>query len=545
MMSPIYFVLMLGGLIFFHEFGHFIIARLFGVRVLEFSIGFGPKIGSFQRGDTVYRIGLLPLGGYVKMLGADPLSDNPDEVLPADSFAQKALWQRALIVLAGPVFNFILPFFIFFFLFASQAQVAPPVLGTLQPDGVAERAGLRPGDRIVEIDGSPIRGWWELERVVSSNAGQALSVTVSRDGGRQLVVSLTPESVTDVVAPELGLTRTVGRIQIELGYRRPFILVSPGSAAAASGLESWDEIVAIGGAPVDRYESVMTSLESLTAPTTLTVLRRAPLAEPEASWFDLESQQARTITFTPKAGDGLLGLRSAEFAIYDVVPGSPEEKAGLTRGDEIVAIDGAKKSSWGVLMADIRGFPGGERALTVARDGVTRTVKVTFEERTVKGEFNTDDAQVLVGMSHCSGYALPEPIPNDARIAYAISKTGSETARVFGLTLASLTGLFTGQVALKQMGGPIFIYEVASRTREEGWTYFFTVMAWLSISLGLINLVPIPVLDGGHLLLFLLEGLRRKPLSMRTRQIAFYIGFSFIAVLMVLVFRNDIMRSFN
>ena len=146
---------MLGGLVFFHEFGHFIVARLCGVTVLEFSIGFGPQIGSFERWGTTWRIGALPFGGYVKMLGHDPMGDPDDYQMPG-SFATKSLWQRSLVVLAGPVFNLILPFFIFFFLFSSQAQIDPALVGAVQPDGVAAKAGIKPGDKIVDIDGDSI-----------------------------------------------------------------------------------------------------------------------------------------------------------------------------------------------------------------------------------------------------------------------------------------------------------------------------------------------------------------------------------------------------
>ncbi|MBT9558062.1 MAG: RIP metalloprotease RseP [Myxococcales bacterium] len=543
-MSIIYFVLMLGGLIFFHEFGHFLIARLFGVRVLEFSIGFGPKIGAFERGHTTYRIGLLPLGGYVKMLGADPLNDAAEEVAPPDSFARKPLWQRSLIVLAGPVFNFILPLPIFFLLFLSEGLVPPATIGTMAPDGVAARAGLMPGDAVRSIDGDEIHGWWQLERAVSGSGGKPLTLGVERDGAALPPITITPDVVTDIIAPELGLTRDVGRIQIELGYRRPVVMVAPGSAAAAAGLQSWDEIVAIGSTPVDRYTSVLKTLAGLTEPTPLRVLRRVPMAGMNAEVAEFETRQALTVSFTLKAGDGTVGLSSSEFVIADVAPDSAAAKAGLAAGDEIIAIDGMKKSSWGVLLNEIRSRPGERCTLTVRRHGEDRAVQLTFDVREEKGEFNTDSKEVVIGLSQRSGYAAPEPVENQSRLSFAAIRTWTETTRVFALTAASLAGLFTGKLGIKSMGGPIFIYEVASRTDSEGWNYFFTVMAWLSISLGLINLVPIPVLDGGHLLLFLMEGIRRRPLSLRTRQIAFYIGFSFIAVLMVLVFRNDIMRAY-
>ncbi len=544
-MSIIYFALLLGPLIFFHEFGHFIVARMCGVRVLEFSIGFGPQLGSFKRGDTVYRIGALPLGGYVKMLGADPLEEIPPEQ-EADSFGAKELWKRTLIVLAGPAFNLILPFFVFFFLFLGQAEVNPAVLGTLQPDGVAAQAGLQPGDIIVEIDGNDVEGWWELQDLVGGNGGKAISVVVERNGVKQPEIELTPKLINEMVAPELGLTRDIGRIQIELAFRKPVIMVAPGSAAAASGLQSWDRIIALDGEPVSRWAHVQHVLKTARSSVQVTVLRETALGTQLKGmdrWQVSTIGPAQTVTFDPASGDATAGLKSAEFFVYDITPESNEAKAGLQRGDEILTLNGRRLSSWGLLQNEVRSHPDQVHTLTYQRDGQEHTVKLTFEQRDHKSEFNTDITSTIFGMVNRSMHGYPDTVSNEKRVAYAIYRTWTETKHVFVLTAASLAGLFTGQVGIKQMGGPIFIYEVASKTGEAGWSYFFKIMVWLSISLGLINLVPIPLLDGGHLMFFLIEAIKRRPVSLRTRQIAAYIGFSMIILLMLLVFKNDLGRS--
>ena len=545
-MSLIYFALLLGPLIFFHEFGHFIVARMFKVTVLEFSIGFGPKLGAFVRNGTVYRIGALPLGGYVKMLGADPMEDIPADQEPG-SFASKPLYQRSLIVLAGPVFNFILPLFVFFFLFLSQSQVSPAILGTLQPDGVAARAGLLPGDVIKSINGEEVGGWWELHDLIGGNGGESISMVVERDGEDLPAINLTPQMMTETISPELGLTKEVGRIQIEIAYRKPIIAVTPGSAAAVAGLESWDHILSIDGEAQHRWEYTLRRLQKSKKPMRVTVLRESALPTADgAATFDLATYSPPIeLTLDPSAGDGTLGLGSAEFVIYDVTPGSAEARAGLERGDEVISLDGRRLSSWGLLGHEISNKPGDERTLKVRRAGVERDVRVTFEVRDKKGEFNTEMETVIMGMVNQSAYDAPDPVTNNRRIGYALYQTWTRTGSVFIMTAASLAGLFTGQVGLKQMGGPIFIYEVAAKTGEAGWTYFFTVMVWLSISLGLINLVPIPLLDGGHLLFFAIEAIKRGPVSLRTRQVASYIGFSFIILLMLLVFRNDIGRNWD
>ena len=545
-MPLVYFILLLGPLIFFHEFGHFIVARLFKVRVLEFSIGFGPKIGAFQRGDTVYRIGILPLGGYVKMLGADPM----EEVQPeqeADSFAAKPLWQRTLIVLAGPVFNLILPIIVFFFVFAAQGQVMPAVVGTLQPDGVADTAGLEPGDVIKSINGEEIEGWWELEDLVGNAAGEQLEAVLERDGEVLPAITLTPERTVETILPELGLEREVGRIQIEASYRRPIVVVDPGGAAAASGLRSWDRIIAVDGEPAERWEYTLRRLQRATQPVRLLLLRDVPMegASERFGAFEFGSLALAEVTLEPGAGDGTLGLRSAELVVYDVTPGSPEEAAGLRRGDEIVSLNGSRLSSWTLFSRRVTSHPDWTHVVTYARDGVESTVGIEFERRQVKGEFNTDMETTIFGVVNRTAHDRPAPITNTKRISYAMHQSWHQTASIFRVTLASLVGLFTGKVGMEQMGGPIFILEVASRTSDAGWGYFFQVMVWLSISLGLINLIPIPLLDGGHLMFFLIEAIKRGPVSLRTRQIAAYVGFSMIILLMLLVTKNDIGRSWD
>jgi regulator of sigma E protease len=545
-LTIVYFVLLLGVLIFFHEFGHFVVARACGVRVLEFSIGFGPTIAAFERGGTVYRIGILPLGGFVRMLGADPTEEVSLED-EADSFNNKELWKRTLVVLAGPAFNLILPFIIFFFVFISVSSVPPAIVGTLTPDGVAEKAGIRPGDVVTSIGGESIGGWWELQRLIGKNGGNPLEIIVERDGRQLPAFQVTPALVHEVVIAELGVERSVGRIQVALDSPKAIVVVDDRSAAYAAGLRSWDHIVAVDGHRVYQWEVVKRTILNKGAPVQLNFLRAGSLFSHSRSWTDaaIKLGLTQTATLDPRQGNLKIGLHSSEFVIRKITEGSAALSAGLQQGDELLSVNGRRFALWDILIDYIRNNPGKRLSFRVRRGSKELLVPVTFEQKKVKDKDNYERIKVIVGLANLSDYSRPKNIPNNKRLAYSLHFTWTETARFFNLTFASLAGLFTGKVSFKQMGGPIAIYEVASKTGTYGWRYFFNVMVWLSISLGLINLLPIPMLDGGHLAFFLIEALKRSPVSLKTRQIASYIGLSMIVLLMVMVFKNDIERNWD
>jgi regulator of sigma E protease len=545
-LTIVYFVLLLGVLIFFHEFGHFVVARACGVRVLEFSIGFGPTIAAFERGGTVYRIGILPLGGFVRMLGADPTEEVSLED-EADSFNNKELWKRTLVVLAGPAFNLILPFIVFFFVFISVSSVPPAIVGTLTPDGVAEKAGIRPGDVVTSIGGESIAGWWELQRLIGKNGGNPLEIIVERDGRQLPAFQVTPALVHEVVIAELGVERSVGRIQVALDSPKAIVVVDDRSAAHAAGLRSWDHIVAVDGHRVYQWEVVKRTILNKGAPVQLNFLRAGSLFSHSRSWTDaaIKLGLTQTATLDPRQGNQKIGLHSSEFVIRKITEGSAALPAGLQQGDELLSINGRRFALWDILIDYIRNNPGKRLSFRVRRGSKELQVPVTFEQKKVKDKDNYERVKVIVGLANLSDYSRPKSIPNNKRLAYSLHFTWTETARFFNLTFASLAGLFTGKVSFKQMGGPIAIYEVASKTGTYGWQYFFNVMVWLSISLGLINLLPIPMLDGGHLAFFLIEFLKRSPVSLKTRQIASYIGLSMIVLLMVMVFKNDIERNWD
>ena len=218
-MSAVYFLLLLGGLIFFHELGHFLAARAMGVHVVTFSIGFGPTLLRFHGrprgpwGPTEYVIAALPLGGYVRMLGDDPAEDLPEISRPV-SFGAKSIWRRLLIVAAGPAFNLILPYFIFFGAGLMAHELTPSVVGMLDESGSAAAAGIEPGDRVVEVNGAEVRYFWQLQEHFGGGPGRTLDVVVDRPSSGRVSVSLTPAVHQERVLPGIEVFEELGRVGI-------------------------------------------------------------------------------------------------------------------------------------------------------------------------------------------------------------------------------------------------------------------------------------------------------------------------------------------
>ena len=546
-MAFVYFILLLGGLIFFHELGHFLTARACGVRVLTFSLGFGPRLFGWtsRRTGTEYVVCALPLGGYVKMLGDDPTEPVSEEDRPF-AFTTQALWKRFLIVFAGPFFNLILPIFIFFILAFSQA-VYPAELGMVIRGGPAWEAGLRAGDRIVAIDGDAVSYWWQLQNRIEGAAGQTLSVEYERDGARH-TAQVQPKSYERVRYADIGAVDRRGQIRVVRSYLEPIVWVEPGSAAELAGLQSWDRVASIDGRPITRWTQVESALRTAGGkPLELMVLRERAWASAETAGVEVGLLGQAIPVKLQAAGDpAAVGLDTAEFRVWSVRQGTPAvDQLGLERGDLVVSLDGEDVPSWLFLESSISDEPEKERVLTFRRGSEELQRRFTAVVKVEKSDLNTDMKVVVFGAFNHGGYGVPDAIANDAKLSLAWHNATYETWDKLKLNVLAISGLFRGRVPLKDLGGPILIYDIAGKTQEQGWNYFFQVMVMLSINLGLLNLLPIPILDGGHLLFFAIEAVKRRPVSMRTRQIATYLGFSLIILLMVLVFKNDLERKWD
>jgi regulator of sigma E protease len=429
-------IVMLGILVFIHELGHFLIAKLFRVKVLKFSLGFGPRLFSRTWGETEYQVCLVPLGGYVQMLG----EGDGEEAVPRTaqerhrSFADKPVSQRLAIVAAGPAMNLLLPLLILpvafligvnFPVFLDEA----PCIGYVLEQSVAGDAGLARGDCIVAVGDQPVVSWIEADKQLLARAGLATDLTVMRTG----------QSV------HLSL---------------------PEDYSGAQGLQG-------------------------------------------------------------------LGLYPRQAAVVGTVhPGTPGERAGLTVGDRILSINGRSVVSWYNIRPLVQAGGGKALTLEVERDGGKITVELVPRraERTEDG--------YLIGISPEVRTRFKRYGPG-AAIVEGVGRTGE----LMHMTLLFLHKLFSGHISAKNIGGPIMVVQIAGAVASQvDLAEILSMLAFLSIQLGILNLLPVPILDGGHLLFGLVELVRRRPLSLQVREVAQQIGLVLIILLMGWAFYNDIMR---
>ena len=549
-MAFIYFILLLGGLIFFHELGHFLAARAMGVQVETFSIGFGPTLFSFKgrKRDglepTEYVVALLPMGGYVKMLGDDPSEELPVYRLQA-SFSHKKIWQRLLIVCAGPAFNLILPYFIYMGMGLILVDRVPSWIGMVDPVGAASKAGLKAGDRVIAIDGEAITSWWQLRDRVSDHPAVPLEMEVERQGADgSITLELTPALVREELLPGIGIFNESGRIGVSPVFLRPFVMVREGSTAFAAGLRDGDLVRSVGGKSVLDYDALLAELDAARgSPVSMTVdrprLSSAPTLVAAAEHDEVH------VTVNPDVQDAWRGLGSWDCLVRKVDSGSPADTLGLKPGDVVLALDEHPCRHWGFLAAALADNPDAMHTMTWASGGEIHSAErhgwLDIVVRPISGD--ADHQVRTFGVITELGRFAPPPIEIEGeRWSYATWSSIRRTHEAVRLNLAAITGLFSGNVPLDELSGPIGIAHLAAKTVDYGWEYFFGLMVWLSVSLGLINLLPIPILDGGHVMFLAMEAVRRQPVSLRTRQVATYMGLAFIVVLMMFVIKNDIER---
>jgi regulator of sigma E protease len=542
-------VLLLGGLIFVHELGHFIAAKSLGVKVLKFSIGFGPRLLGFRWRGTEYLLSALPLGGYVKMAG-----DDPGEVLPAEDAGRGYLeappWKRLVIAFAGPAANLAFPVIIYFGIVLAQngAPVPGPTLGTVQPGSPAAVAGLRAGDRVRSVTPSagatvPVRYFSDIRQVVAPRPGERLEFEVER-GGELLRLAVIPASDREVTPIE---TTVRGVIGVTPAF--PAAIVAPVRPGAAGPVDPFDLVVKAAGRPVRNLGELERALAAAAcAPVDLDVVRERAVALPGAS---VSSPEPMTLRGVPTCAAGKPTLAGAEPTISTfvaaVAPGSPAAAAGLRRGDAIAAVNGRPVRSFRELNQLAPEFTAGRPVRLELLDG--RAVELVPAEQEVVDELTREprkqlvlgffpDQRSLVQSRALLAEEVARAIGPGEALRYAVG----QLTEIVRLTALGIARIVQGEISFKTVGGPIMLFSIAAQAAQEGWESFLFKMALISVNLGLMNLLPIPVLDGGHIAQTLFEVVTRRPLSLRAREIANLVGILLLVSLMIFVFKNDIVR---
>lgn len=429
-------ILMLGVLVFVHELGHFWVAKMCGVKVLKFSLGFGPKLVSKQWGETEYLVCAIPLGGYVQMLGEGGGEQGEDAELTAEerqrSFADKPVSNRLAIVSAGPLMNLLLPLLILPISFMLGVQMPSyveqqPCIGYVAPGSNAAVAGFVAGDCVVSVNQQSVATWNDTNKTFVGAAGDPLSFEVERDG--QLL-----------------------RLEI----------------------------------PDDNKS--------------------------------LEGMQAL----------GLLPFQSAQ--VGGLADNMPAKSAGIREGDLILRIADQPINSWYDLRAIIQGVGANSVPVLLDRAGQQVTVDLVPQQSDAEGAF-------LIGIA-------PMQSSETKRFGFvdAFAEGAKRTWELIELTLVFVQKLFSGSVSAKNIGGPITVVQIAGQAAQTDISAILSVLAFISIQLGILNLLPIPILDGGHILFSVVELIMRRPVSIRAREMAQQVGMAMLLMLMVLAFYNDIVR---
>lgn len=426
-------IAILGVLVFVHELGHFCVAKYTGVKVLKFSLGFGPRLVSRQWGETEYMICAVPLGGYVLMLGEGSGEEGEAaELSPEDearTYAKKSVGVRTAIIAAGPLMNLILPFILLPIAYLLGVSVPayldqPACTGYVASDSAAAKAGFQANDCILMVNGETAPTWDAANNLLISHVGTQLTFKVRRNGKE-----------TELILADGGVEGLLG-----------------------------------------------------------------------------------------------LGLLPPQAAVLGVVaPGMPAATAGLKVGDRIAAIDDTPVASWYELKKTIQLAQGkAQRFLVERKDGTTETLSIVAK---------SENGEYLIGIS-----PLHQSVEKRYGFVDAVRAGWQRGRELIELTYLFIGKLFTGHVSSSNIGGPISVVQLAGQAAQTDFSSILLVLAFLSIQLGILNLLPIPILDGGHLFFNLVELIIRRPLSLRVREIAQQIGLALLLLLMILAFYNDIAR---
>lgn len=525
------FIVFLAPLIFFHELGHFLFARFFGVRVEVFSLGFGPKIFKMVKNHTQYALSIIPLGGYVKMFGDDPLAakEIPEEKRKY-AFVYKSKWARFWIVFGGPLANFIFAFVLFFGLLVVGEKAPEAKFGVVKEKSFFAQMGVKTGDKLLAIDGQEIHGLTDL--AMTDTAKTIESMKVQR---KNTPIEIRVGKNGEEVIKEF--------LNISPMLRRPLVVNAEGKSWALGFSESSMDL----GTSLEEMQEEHQGQKIYGKPVRFEIPKEDS-SEYSQSTDHIKPIEGPTLVLNWDASTKSIfdfldknGLYPLDLMVKSLVLSSPADKVGIKRGDLIVEINGSKVWSFESIRETLQQTPDGKEAsLTVLRGKERLIFKLIPDVTTSSG------TKIRTMGVYSTGDFVP--------LSFVVSKAqGPFSAfyfaakRTWDTILKTLDGfkkLITNEVSIKSMGGPLAIGKVASDSFNISLSYFFKIMAFISVNLGIINLFPIPVLDGGHILFIILEIINRKPLSRRKLELAQQFGLSLLFVLIFLALFNDISRLF-
>lgn len=536
------FVILLGVLIFVHEMGHFIVARWCGVRVEVFSMGFGKKIFQFKRGDTTYAISLIPLGGYVKMFGEQP----GDDIAAADkavSFTHKTVWQRIAIVSAGPLMNFLFAILVFALVGLVGEEKRAPIVGSVNPQSYAEKIGLAAGDEIIKVESEKISTWDDFQLALNHHRNQTTAITFKshKDNSEKTVQA----QVSVKANPNIISTDdTVGDIE-GLSYmsKGTAIALTDNSPLKNLGIKNGDNIVAVNGKKTESWhalEKVLTNAPATEA-LQIDVERIAGEEGSQPLSVTLNSQEGRVHSLES------IGVISAETFLGKITPDSPAAKADLQVGDRLTAINGTPIQVWEDVLNTVRSYDGKDALLfEVQRNDEKLIKKITPQLTSLPNAVGIEEQKYAIGIQPFLSFGRVETVTvKSANSMTAIGDGITRTIDVSKMTVMSFVRLFQAKVSPKNIGGVIAIGQAARDTFKMGISQFLTMMGIISVNLFILNLLPVPVLDGGHLVFYAIEVIKGSPLSLKKMEVAQRIGIILLMSLMVFALFNDFSRLFR
>ncbi len=487
------FIAVLGPLVALHEWGHYIVARLCGVKVLTYSLGFGPKLASWTSKKTGinYRISALPLGGYVKMLDEreGKVADSEKHL----AFNNQHPLKKIAIVAAGPIMNFIIAITLFWVLFLIPSEQLNTRIGSVLADTPAAAVNTPVGDKIVAIDGHNVQTWDEINYRLADRMGETGSVAI------------TLAKVADTAETKTTATTTTSTTSTTA--KTPTTTAETPSVAGGATTTTAQGLTTV-NAPIEHF---------------------------------LQGPQAGQDTLTSL---GVLPWRPhIEPIIGELLPEGAAVRQGMQVGDKIVAIDNQPIHDWFDATRIIRDNPETLLTFNVLRAGQEQTLQVMPQGK-------RDNSGHQIGQIGAGVKPVDIVVPDSykAMIAYdpitAVAKAFAKTGQLASMTLNSMVKMVTGKVGLENLSGPITIAVVSKQSFDISWEQVLATAALISLSLAVLNLLPIPVLDGGHLLYYLIELIRGKPVSEQMQIVGFNIGFIFLIGFMLIAISNDVSRYF-